>query len=34
MRKQTTKYERKGEKTRKRGNCECIATWGRPSQAS
>jgi len=20
--------------TRKRGNCECIATWGRPSQAS
>jgi len=21
-------------KTRKRGNCECIATWGRPSHAS
>jgi len=20
--------------TRKRGNCKCIATWGRPSHAS
>jgi len=20
--------------TRKRGNCECIATWGHPSHAS
>jgi len=24
----------KKERTKKRGNCECIATWGRPSQAS
>jgi len=24
----------KNKETRKRGNCECIATWGRPSHFS